>query len=127
MNREKLNNYSKIYNSNNKIKVAIYQKKYFKTDIGKASSKNQRHKQRSSKKQGDITASCLLSIQQNAKTCYWCGISLKKVKVHIDHYIPISKGGEHTLSNLVVSCAKCNQNKSAKDPIIFANLIGRLL
>ena len=41
--------------------------------------------------------------------------------------MPLSKGGEHTLTNLVVSCPTCNLQKNAKDPIEFANKLGRLL
>ena len=78
-------------------------------------------------KQGDVTSNQLLKLQQNAKVCYWCGINLKGKATHIDHYIPISKGGEHTLSNLVASCDKCNLIKHAKDPFVFANSIGKLL
>jgi len=86
-----------------------------------------RQRRRSLTKQGDVTNIQLLELQQNAKVCYWCKCLLKNVKVHIDHYVPLSKGGLHTLSNLVVSCSKCNLSKEAKLPNDFANSIGRLL
>ena len=87
---------------------------------------NHSNKRRSISKEGNVTTIQLSELKQTAKVCYWCGLSLKNKKVHIDHYIPLSKGGEHTLTNLVVSCQKCNLNKNAKDPIIFANSIGKL-
>lgn len=34
----------------------------------------------------------------------------------LDHYIPVSRGGSHQVTNLVLSCLKCNQGK--KDDII---------
>ena len=46
--------------------------------------------------------------------CAYCGDGL--VKVHWDHWKPLSKGGSHILANLVPSCPPCNQTKSAKWP-----------
>jgi 5-methylcytosine-specific restriction endonuclease McrA len=33
---------------------------------------------------------------------------------HIDHVIPMSRGGSDDLSNLVLSCSTCNEAKGAK-------------
>lgn len=111
---------------NGKKNQAEGKKRYKKTLKGKISNKNYLHRRRINQKKGDVTNKELLELQQNSKVCYWCNEPLKNKKVHIDHYIPLSKGGEHTLSNLVVSCAKCNQTKNAKDPIEFAQSIGKL-
>ena len=40
--------------------------------------------------------------------CAYCGGNFE----HIDHVIPLSKGGKHCLSNLRPACKKCNQSKS---------------
>jgi 5-methylcytosine-specific restriction endonuclease McrA len=50
--------------------------------------------------------------------CYWCGGKCAK-DYHIDHYYPLSKGGRHEVSNLVIACPTCNSRKSAKDPEQF--------
>ncbi len=126
-NREYLLKQKKEYSMLNKDKIKKYQKEWRKTPIAKACSKNSEHKRRAIEKKGDITSKQLLELQQKSKNCYWCNTSLKGKKIQIDHYTPLSKGGEHTLSNLVVSCDKCNLTKNAKDPIIFANSIGKLL
>jgi 5-methylcytosine-specific restriction endonuclease McrA len=47
------------------------------------------------------------------KPCNYCG-NYYEGKMHIDHVIPISKGGLHTIENLVSSCATCNLSKSDK-------------
>ena len=122
-NKNRIEEKRKEYYKNNKDKI----KKYNKSEKGKAALLNSKHKRRAITKNGDVTTQQLLDLEQNAKVCYWCNCSLKKVKVHLDHYIPLSKGGLHTLSNLVVSCQKCNCSKNAKDPIEFANKLGRLL
>lgn len=36
---------------------------------------------------------------------------------HLDHYIPLARGGSHTIDNLVPACAACNLSKGSKLPI----------
>jgi len=43
------------------------------------------------------------------RPCAYCGAKSE----HIDHVIPISRGGGHKIGNLIGSCAQCNQSKSA--------------
>lgn len=127
-NKEYYNNKSKQWRANNPDKVKAHNKRYFSTEIGKAISKNSHHKRRLAIKNGSISGKELLEIQSNAKVCYWCNVKItKETKVHIDHYIPICNGGEHSKENIVISCSKCNHKKHSKDPIVFANSIGRLL
>lgn len=38
-----------------------------------------------------------------------------KYQYHLDHVQPLSKGGNHTLYNLVPACQKCNTSKNAFD------------
>lgn len=104
-----------------------YIKKWSKTPFGASSRKNSKYKRRFKEKTGSVTSNQILELEQKASKCYWCGSNLKGKKHHIDHYIPLVKEGEHVLSNLVVSCSKCNLTKGSKDPIKFANSIGRLL
>ena len=48
-------------------------------------------------------------------TCQMCGKYMPDgVGLHIDHIIPIAKGGKSIPSNLQVLCSKCNGKKSAK-------------
>lgn len=126
-NRKLKAEYHRHYRVVNKIALQEYRNLYAKTAKGMAISKNVMHSRRQILGRGDVTTKQLTELLNNAKVCYWCNVSLKKVKVHIDHYVPLAKGGEHTLSNLVISCQKCNNQKGAKDPIEFANIKSRLL
>ncbi len=59
---------------------------------------------------------------QNGK-CWWCGGKLED-DYHIDHRIPLAKGGTNKLNNLCASCPTCNLKKSDRFPWEFN---GRLL
>ena len=48
-------------------------------------------------------------------TCVLCGASAKQgVRLHVDHIIPIAKGGKSTPDNLRTLCERCNVGKSDK-------------
>lgn len=45
--------------------------------------------------------------------CRYCGARAPEAKLHIDHVIPFSKGGQTLPKNLVTSCSKCNSGKGS--------------
>lgn len=61
-----------------------------------------------------------LKILQNNR-CFYCGQEL--TKYHLDHVIPLKKGGEHRINNIVISCPHCNCSKKAMDSKEFINKI----
>lgn len=70
----------------------------------------------------------LLKILQHQKNrCAYCRVSLRGIEKHIDHIIPIFGGGTNHPRNLQYLCKPCNLKKGAKDPLVFARSIGRLL
>lgn len=72
---------------------------------------------------GNVTPADRASIFERQKgKCWWCPALLDSA-FHLDHVIPLSKGGPHVLGNLVASCPQCNKAKAAKMPWEFA---GRL-
>ena len=48
--------------------------------------------------------------------CYLCGELIPMGHRHVDHILPLSKGGTSLPSNLAVACDKCNLSKQAKLP-----------
>lgn len=48
--------------------------------------------------------------------CYLCGGLIAIGERHVDHIMPLSKGGQHRPSNLAIACAKCNLSKGGKLP-----------
>lgn len=60
-------------------------------------------------------------LERNGYTCQLCGAGPgdidpfnpnRKVRLHIDHIIPISQGGTDNKGNLRVLCSACNQGRS---------------
>tara|TARA_X000001388_G_scaffold54166_1_gene39747 strand:+ start:423 stop:1082 length:660 start_codon:yes stop_codon:yes gene_type:complete len=47
--------------------------------------------------------------------CAYCGRIFDNIKeIEIEHVIPISKKGSHSVNNIVPSCKKCNASKKAQ-------------
>ena len=46
--------------------------------------------------------------------CATCGVDLRLVTPHIDHIVPIAKGGPDTLENMQALCQSCNLKKGAR-------------
>lgn len=46
--------------------------------------------------------------------CGLCGKAADPTDWHLDHVIPLKRGGEHTMENVQVSHPKCNLSKGAK-------------
>lgn len=42
-------------------------------------------------------------------TCAYCGARDKRLQQ--EHFIPLSKGGEYTVNNIIPACSKCNRSK----------------
>lgn len=43
--------------------------------------------------------------------CYYCNFSTPEDKRTLDHVVPLSKGGLHSASNIVMACLSCNSTK----------------
>lgn len=50
-------------------------------------------------------------LKLKAQPCFYCG---SNQNIEIDHRVPISRGGSHSIGNLVSACRKCNRSKNSK-------------
>lgn len=64
----------------------------------------------------DLTHAQWLEIQAaQDHRCYYCGKRCRG-KLTQDHILPLSKGGSHTLHNVIGACRSCNSRKQASAP-----------
>jgi 5-methylcytosine-specific restriction endonuclease McrA len=90
-----------------------------------AIAQNYKHRRRAQEDGGISSADLLAWKRAQPKVCYWCGGKCAK-GFTVDHYTPLAKGGKHEAENLVIACRPCNAKKNAKDPLEFAQSVGRL-
>jgi len=134
-NRKKSADYGKIYRAANIERIADYKKGYRKANIGKLKSYYLENFESLSAKQKAYRAahpekSKLAKLRRRARKmdnsvfdvtnkelaklyaspCFYCG----NPSQHIDHVVPLSRGGTHSIGNLVGACAGCNLGKGSK-------------
>ena len=64
--------------------------------------------------------------QRQRGRCAYCSKSIRD-GYHVDHIVPLARGGSNWITNISLACARCNLTKSAADPIEFAQRNGKLL
>lgn len=100
----------KRYYEKNYDRVRAYQKEYKQNNLDK--SRGYSHRYRANKKNNGV----FLILEKEiinilSSPCFICG---SKENIHIDHIIPISRGGRHSIGNLQPLCKKCNFSKGSK-------------
>lgn len=88
-----------------------------KANREKARSYVRNRRARIKQSEGQHSAADIAKILEGQKRCcWWCSKKLSGKKYHVDHRIPIARGGSNGPENLVISCAPCNQKKNSKMP-----------
>jgi len=99
----------KLYRAANKEKITAYQKKWARENADSVSLTRQIRRARKLRNGVFLVTRKELK-RLYANPCAYCGAPSK----HIDHVIPISRGGTHSIGNLVGACAPCNLVKGKK-------------
>jgi len=98
-------------------------------EINAAHERNRRARIRNSP--GSHSAEDIARIFERQRgLCAACHTKLSKSgknKYHVDHIMPLARGGSNWPMNLQCLCPNCNMSKHSKDPIEWATEIGRLL
>ena len=127
-NKEKDTIYYKNYYIENKETINLKAKITYETNLEKFSNrmrvyncknKDQSNlrtqKRRSLKKQLESTLTLnqwnQIKLHFDNK-CAYCGETKKLTQ---EHFIPVTKGGEYTLNNIIPACQSCNSSKNNKD------------
>jgi len=48
--------------------------------------------------------------------CWWCGKAVDPTAYHVDHRVPLTRGGTDYAENLCITCPACNMSKHNKLP-----------
>jgi 5-methylcytosine-specific restriction endonuclease McrA len=99
---------AKNYRLANAEKIKIKRHKYF------AENKELvRHHARLRKVRKKTNGLYLVTLKEQrrlySKPCFYCG-SFESIQ--LDHVVPVSRGGNHSIGNLVPACASCNNQKN---------------
>ena len=115
--------YKRAWYKANKEKVRLYQavNKERMVDVGRAWCEanperklNARAKRRASII-GELTPGLIPKLLESQKwTCIVCQKDLR-LGYHVDHIVPVSKGGQNVDDNVQLLCPKCNLSKGNKD------------
>lgn len=59
----------------------------------------------------NISENRLKVYERDGYLCFHCGTSLTRFSATLDHIQPVSRGGDHSYTNLVTSCLHCNSRR----------------
>jgi 5-methylcytosine-specific restriction endonuclease McrA len=106
----------KEYYEKNKDKAKIWFKRWTQRnhEYYKLSTRLKEHKRRTIYGAGNVKVIDWLKIRNSSPMCPMCGRWVGCENLTIDHIVPISKGGEHTIVNIQAICRKCNVIKRDK-------------
>ena len=118
---------SASYCAENKEKIAARKSAYDAAHPEKRRVYKQNRRARKLKNGGRLTyglAEKLLMLQRGRCAC--CGKMLKG-EYHLDHIVPLSRGGANEDCNIQLLSPYCNMSKGAKDPLYFMQQKGFLI
>lgn len=137
-NKEKRAEYSRVYRTANKEKIRVRVRAYYwenkekervrgidyrRRNPEKVRAKNHRRRQTVAQAIGTFTPEETRDLFKRQKgKCYYCQCKLINPdthkgtgeKAHLDHVVPLKRGGRNDISNLVWACAFCNASKGSK-------------
>ena len=105
--------YSRAYRQSHKAAVHAYQVEYERTHPGRKTDIEAR---RRAAKRGcaSETISRARVYDRDAGRCHICGKKVRPGHWHLDHIIPLARGGEHSYKNVAVCHPSCNMRKHAR-------------
>lgn len=63
---------------------------------------------------GTLTKDVVRLLFASTQDCPVCNLNMRRDQKQLDHKIPLSRGGAHSISNVWVICSYCNNEKGAK-------------
>lgn len=114
--KEEKAEYDRIRYQANKEQRRKYVKEWYRANPEVKRAQHLRRRALKANAAGSHTAEDIKTQYERQKgRCYWCGVKVGET-YHVDHIVPLSRGGSNDPSNLVVACPTCNISKGSKLP-----------
>jgi 5-methylcytosine-specific restriction endonuclease McrA len=115
---------ARVYHAENKEKRAAYNSQYCKANLEKWRASNHRRRAQKQNAGGTYTAADVqaMHIRQNG-LCLVCEADLSVTGRHVDHNIPLARGGSNDPSNLGLLCPPCNRRKHTRTLAEFIDFL----
>lgn len=115
------------YYRDNKERIKVVQRNWRK--LNQETVKAHRWARKALKRKADGSHSgsdikCIFRAQKGR--CAYCRVQLGK-NYHIDHIMPLARGGSNYPNNIQLLCPRCNTAKHANHPADYARRIGLLI
>lgn len=101
----------------NKVRIQAKHKEWLKKNPGYMAAVKHRRRliENASKNLAAIKAWMKSVKSKRTAICYYCQKTIPTKGLHFDHIVAIANGGVHDVSNLCVSCPRCNLTKQDKE------------
>jgi 5-methylcytosine-specific restriction endonuclease McrA len=109
-NRDKKRQHNKNWRKNNHNKIIEFAKKWRLANPEKV--REAEHRRRAFKNNTQtkfVSKKEILSLY--LANCFYCS---KPLAGTVDHIVPLSRGGRHSIGNLISACVSCNSKKGTK-------------
>jgi len=113
INKERILESTKQYQEVNKDKIYVYSKRYRKDNRDLFNTHHQKRRTKMNSLISNFTANQWVQLKKDFDSkCAYCG---KTKPLAQDHFVPVIKGGEYTIDNIIPTCRSCNSSKGSKD------------
>lgn len=118
--RDRQLQYHVEYYQEHKEAILEYGKKYRRTPVGRKKLRDSFHKYEAIKRDAYVEyVDRDLVYERDKGICHICHAPTERDRWHLEHIIPLSRGGTHCYANVAVSHPECNVSKKNKTLLEF--------
>lgn len=126
-NKENIDRANRLWAINNPELRKIHKSKWKSLNKDAVNSQTQKRRARLAGVEGSYKASDVeFMIKEQDGFCNGCCAGLELTGYHVDHIVPISRGGSNWPTNLQLLCPTCNLSKGCLMPLEWASKIKEL-
>lgn len=116
-NREKLRQDCREWRRKNRARADAKIAEWHAANPEARRLKRQNRRARKLENGGKLSRGLVKKLQESQKwLCVGCKCDLKQSGYHLDHRVPLARGGAHADENMQLLCPHCNCTKGARDP-----------